>query len=332
MDPSTSQHSFFAVPINRYSKTVRRRRLSSSSSGSSSSSSDPLVPSNASSPVASEADVPRQKPSWESIPSAHHLQQVPVRYSNLRKQHLAVATTILYRSLLSRQWARAERAFACLIRVRDVDVRRIWAVGLQLLLRRPAEDAVEARRLALEYLERLVLFYPYVPRLHGHHPAVAAHGGEAHTGGKPTARGKGKQPEKQKAKAKSPPAAYASAVDFNPALFALLIEGSRFRSVEAPEEGEEPETSRPEKIRERLEELMLTPPWSDMLALLCLRGMLCLWIADIEEDAGDSARAGELRIEARSHFGTVAEKGGTLPDGIVDFLRDNEEDEEMVDV
>jgi hypothetical protein len=123
----------------------------------------------------------------------------------------------------------------------------------------------------------------------------------------------------------------------------LLIEGSRYRDVGGGrEEGEEVEVSRPEKVKERLEELMLTPPWSDMEGLLCLRGMVCLWVADVElqrivEDGGDDAEerrsmARELRAEAKGYFETVKEKGGRVPEGIEDALAvDEEDDEEMVE-
>ncbi|KAI5848841.1 RNA polymerase I-specific initiation factor-domain-containing protein [Tricharina praecox] len=378
MNPPSFQHSFFATPIKPHTSAAPQkpalRRLSASSS-----SSDGLAPPS-SPPTHAPSSPPLHAPSSppdrfstadagspphaaDAKPSRPSHPVIAVPYSNLRKQHLAVLTTILYRSLLGQRWPRAERAFACLIRGKDVDVRRLWGVGLQLLLRREGEGQgqgewegegkregkAEAHRVAVEYMERLVLFYPYRPRLHSHHPAVVARGEqtgaaaeEREVGGKGKGRGRGKlPPKKARAEAKAatsvesrlPP--YPSAVEFNPALFALLIEGSRFRSVEGPDEAEaeaEAEVSRPEKIKERLEELMLTPPWSDMVGLLCLRGMVCLWIADIEEDGGVRERARELRREARGHFGAVLEKGGTLPEGITGFLEEDEEDEEMVDV
>ena len=187
--------------------------------------------------------------------------------------------------------------------------------------------------MAVEYLERLVLFYPYKPRHHSHHPAVAAPGEQLGVEGYWKGKKHGKMTMMNNPTESRLPPPYPSAVEFIPALFALLIEGSRFCSVHGPGGKEaEAEVSRPEKIKGRLEELMLTPPWSDMVGMLCLRGMVCLWIADIEEDGGGEARARKLRSEARWHFGAVVEKEGRLPKEIMEFLAEDEEDEEMVDV
>ncbi|KAF8243023.1 hypothetical protein K440DRAFT_664394 [Wilcoxina mikolae CBS 423.85] len=366
MNPPTENHAFFSVPVRPNTKPIKRRRNSTSSNSSSSSSSSEAAATAATSlhssprtswtpvnthkhpaPLSPGALAPGESPPpddsdpFHRLPTSrrgrhtahprtllanHHLAPIPTPAWSLRRKHLSVITTILYRSLLSRDWARAERAFACLIRGKDVDIRRIWGVGVELLLRREQGGMKDAA----EFLERLILFFPYRPRLHSHHPAVVA-----------ATKRKGKE------KRLLP---LDSAVEFQPALFSLLIEGSRYRDVaeggEAGEE-EEMEMSRPEKIKERLEELMLTPPWSDMEGLLCLRGMVCLWVADVElqrivegedgdGDGGDvegrRSVARELRVEARGYFKTVKEKGGRVPEGIEDALAVDEEDEEMVDV
>ena len=252
----------------------------------------------------------------------------------MRSRHLGVLTTVLHRALLDRDYPCAERAFGCLLRSKDVDVRRVWCIGLDLLLHRSGESGV---RDAIEFLERLALFFPFRTRIHAQHPALV---GE-------------KKKRKQGERRKVPP---IGAVEFHPALFSLLVEASAWRDIEAgpiPGAGARLETTRPEKVRERLEELMMTPPWSDMAALVCMRGMVCLWLADLElqkgmdrdgdEDMGagfgsgkeNRRRAADLRAEARGFFKVVREKGGTVPEGIEDAMAAEEEgddDEDMADV
>ena len=242
---------------------------------------------------------------------------------------MGVMTTVLYRSLLTRDFVRAERAFGCLIRSKNVDVRRnLWGIGVDLLLRRKKSGLKDAS----EFLERLILFFPYRPRSHSNHPALGLKRGKKKAG-----------PVKPR----------DSALEFQPALFNLLIESSGWQDVlrrkeqrQNMEDAEEVEAGAggevevdeegitPEKIRERLAVLMLTPPWSDMTVLLCLRGMVCLWVADVAEEEGEDDRElfKALREEAKGYFEMVKEKGGTLPEGIEDALQVEEEGDEDVDM
>jgi hypothetical protein len=265
--------------------------------------------------------------------ASHNLVPLPHEGRSLAKRHLAVLTTVLYRCLLEGDYGRAERAFACLLRGKEVEIRAVWGVGLELLLRR-GEGSIKD---AVEYLERLVLFFPYRPRLHSQHPALHR---PANTADVPPPEKKGGKKRKKKPPATAtgerlPP--FPSALEFQPALFSLLIEGSRWRDVAAPlEDEEEIQATRPERIRERLEELMLTPPWSDMVALVCLRGMVCLWMADVEVEGGtarDAESVVELRRAAKRDFEAVREKGGFVPEGVWEAVMEEERrDDEMVDV
>jgi hypothetical protein len=252
-----------------------------------------------------------------------------------------------------------------LIRGKDVDIRAVWGVGLELLLRRAAGGVKDA----VEYLERLILFFPYRARLHSHHPALERQledeqENEGDGKGKRRKRKKvaGKRTEGESTKKRLPP--YHSAVEFQPALFSLLIEASKWRDVEKVDarrdDGEEVDelgdVTKPEKIKDRLEELMLTPPWSDLGSLLCLRGMVCMWMADLElqkitnagedEDVdmedGEEGNAGivteaqrrarELREEARINFDGLKERGVQLPDGLEEALAaEEDEDEDLPD-
>jgi hypothetical protein len=48
----------------------------------------------------------------------------------------------------------------------------VWWVGLEMLLRRGDEGVWTGFKEAVQYLERLVLLYPYQPRLHIQHTAL----------------------------------------------------------------------------------------------------------------------------------------------------------------
>lgn len=94
-----------------------------------------------------------------------------------------------------------------------------------------------------------------------------------------------------------------SVVEFYPALFALLVKASVKGEAEKVPEVE------PGRIKEQIETLMMTPPWSNMGALWLVRGMVCSWIADLSGDA-------EVRGEAEMCFDKVRERGGEVPEGV----------------
>ncbi|KAA8904478.1 hypothetical protein FN846DRAFT_779650 [Sphaerosporella brunnea] len=255
MNPPTEPYSFFSLPLYPTRKSVPRTRKRSRS------------------PPSSDAE--SLPPGWAAINKRPSPSRAPSPPSD---------DDPLHRPAVSRRGRHtagpAARAFACLLRARDVDVRTIWGVGLALLVRRGDVGV------AVEFLERLALFYPYRSRLHSHHPLLS--------------------PEARKKERKPP---FHSALEFQPELFALLIEASR-----------------PERIKERLEELMLTPPFSDMVGLVCLRGMVSLWVADVEREMGVGGRRAELRREARRDFESVRAKGGMVPEGLWEALDEEERD------
>lgn len=233
---------------------------------------------------------------------------------------------------------------------------------------------------AIEFVDRLVLFYPFRARWHSQHPALK--GGRelrqreerereekerenAVEGDKKRRRRRREkvQPDVTEAaeeKKKVQQGQHISAVDFMPALYSLLVEGSRYVDVEDAPKGtrEGLAETRPEKIKERLEQLMLTPPWSDMDHLMLVRGMVCLWIADLERER--AGRAGEpeegeevemdaemnerirrvelergrqkiteMKTEAKGWFTKIRELGGILPEPIEDWLVNGGDDEHM---
>jgi hypothetical protein len=360
MDPLADARSYFSLPL--YPRARRSKR--SKSPASSSSDDDHTAPGfdqpswtsvNAPRPLSPGALAPgeaappstddpfhqpailrrgRHTKAPRQLLAAYNLAPLPGvadgEVRSLSKRHLAVLITILYRCLLEGDYARAERAFACLVRYKDVDIRAVWGVGLELLLRRGDKDDSTGLKDAVEYLERLVLFYPYNPRLHSQHPVL-------HRPDAPPVKKDGKKRKKEPPPTRERLPPNPSAIEFQPALFSLLIEGSRWRDVAAPQgDEEELQITRPERIRERLEELMLTPPWSDMVALVCLRGMVCLWMADIEVEGGtarDAESVVELRRAAKRDFEAVKEKGGVVPESVWEAATEEEMgDEEMVDV
>jgi hypothetical protein len=87
-----------------------------------------------------------------------------------------------------------------------------------------------------------------------------------------------------------------SALDFYPALFDLQTTSA---------------DPQPQKIKDEIEELMLTPPWSDMLELWLIKGMVLNWMAD-RERGRDKKR--ELRVAAGQCFDAVRERGGEVPE------------------
>jgi hypothetical protein len=167
-----------------------------------------------------------------------------------------------------------------LIRCKGIDLRPLWSIGLDLLLRIPTTTAPTNANTekAIEYLNRLILFYPYRPRIHAHHPAIisAARRKEGDIG-------------------RTGP---ASALEFYPALFRLRVM--------------QPEGL--EKVREEIEELMLTPPWPDMVGLWLMKGMVLNALAEEERDLG---RKEQLRTGAEECFDEVREKGGKVPEEAV---------------
>ncbi|PWW73494.1 hypothetical protein C7212DRAFT_359605 [Tuber magnatum] len=163
---------------------------------------------------------------------------------------------------------------------RRIDLRPLWSIGLDLLLRKPTTTtpANANTERAIEYLNRLILFYPYRPRIHAHHPAIIS-----------TARRKEGDIGRTVA---------ASALEFYPALFRLRVM----------------QPGGLEKVREEIEELMLTPPWPDMVGLWLMKGMVLNAIADEERDLG---RKEELRAGAEECFDAVRERGGEVPEEVV---------------
>ncbi|GAB1739620.1 hypothetical protein NU219Hw_g4569t1 [Hortaea werneckii] len=284
-----------------------------------------------------------------------------------KRRHADNITTILHRCMLQGDWQRAARAWGLLLRTeiagRGTDVRQNgrWGIGAELLLRRDqqvplihrttrawgsrdvgenvddagayAEPAAVSEepafsdqgfRLAKDYYERLILQYPHLPR--SGHSSV-------------------------------------NAVVFYPALFNIWIFEVQDRSHRArqnleigreksPPASEPSDSSRDNEaqtairhqelqeclpIAQRMDDLMLSPPYDASLPLLQLRGMVGLWLADLhrmiaeasssEDGMGDGLSVQQFRDqEAREkekavHFLRKAKNAGAeLPESILDTV------------
>lgn len=226
---------------------------------------------------------------------------------NLRFQHIGVLTTILHRSLLQRDYIRAGRAWGLILREefkgRSVDVRTEsrWGIGAEILLRQsrqrsdiasgirtePGEpqDAENIPRLcftkkgfedAKEYYERLIIQHPYrkaapdaICSLH-FYPAMfglwiyviqeESKVARAHIQG-----GNGDSSEEE--------------FSDDEAEFGQGASKQRKQSLIA--EARTTELEQAQQIAMKMDEVIISPPYSDSLELLELRGMVSLWIADL---------------------------------------------------
>ncbi|KAK3690632.1 hypothetical protein LTR37_019076 [Vermiconidia calcicola] len=304
------------------------------------------------------------------------------RSTSLKRRHLDNLTTILHRCMLRGDWQRASRAWAILVRAeiagRGIDVRRNgrWSIGAELLMRRGLNQSTEevaeppepgdpdvssvhsekghgdedltARpqfsdegfKLAREYYERLILQYPHTVQ----DPHIV------------------------------------NAMVFYPALFNIWIfevqdRSKRARGLasteQAPDENEavsasdrssnadptaqissiranELEEALP--IAQRMDELLLGPPYDTMPSLLQLRAMVALWLSDLYSDMaslpsssldtsfdsdvtspdGPGVRGSRIERQqalaeseqqrARSLFSRLAASGVELPAQVADFV------------
>ncbi|OGM44684.1 hypothetical protein ABOM_007438 [Aspergillus bombycis] len=226
---------------------------------------------------------------------------------NLRLQHLAVLSSILHRCLLDRDYIRAGRAWGLILREEfqgspiDVRAEGRWGIGAEILLRRDRQHSDHASgsaraikngqksevpglyftrqgfEAAKQYYERLVVQYPF---------------------------------------RKTAPD-FTSSLHFYPAMFGLWVyvtqeesnaarQDIRNRQEVAPKEDSDDAASdlessdgssqemqsliadiraielhEAQKIAARMDEVLVSPPYSDSPELLELRGMVSLWIGDL---------------------------------------------------
>ncbi|KAI4140906.1 MAG: hypothetical protein L6R39_005609 [Caloplaca ligustica] len=242
--------------------------------------------------------------------------------TGLRQQHYAVLTSLLHRCILERDYARASRAWAMLLRTElgghplDIRAQERWGIGAELLLhtdttpmgRAPdmagqpflqdqalpanaAKSTLEGLARAMHYYERLILQFPY---------------------------------------RKTAPDA-TSSLTFYPLMFGVWIHSIQLRYKMAMQESlqalkisrsrgssddmssDEPSsdtTSARSQLHggvaarqtavqdanavvERLNELLTSPPYSDHSGLWKIKGMLLLWIGHLLDYNSLSARSSD---------------------------------------
>lgn len=245
------------------------------------------------------------------------LPESPAHGRNLRLRHLAVLTAVLHRSLLQGDYLRAGRAWGLILREefagRSIDVRQgdRWGIGAEILLRQhgrsDSSNSLFSRQgfdAAKHYYERLIIQFPY---------------------------------------RKAFPDTSVSSLHFYPAMFGLWIyvvqeESNAARDVILEEDDRSvqdymeedamsvsenspgsssraarvaavraKELADAQEIATRMDEIMVSPPYSDSPELLRLRGMVSLWIGDLyvssiphtEEDSDIEDQDGTMLIEER---------------------------------
>jgi RNA polymerase I-specific transcription initiation factor RRN11 len=80
-----------------------------------------------------------------------HNDQVLYHTGSYRRRHSVALTSVMYINVLRRNWKVAYRCFSMLIRIRLVDLRAIWPIGLEILTRLAEEKVEEKHPDANEY-------------------------------------------------------------------------------------------------------------------------------------------------------------------------------------
>lgn len=267
----------------------------------------------------------------------------------LQHRHLAVLTNILHTCLHRNDWSRAAKAWGLLLRTMhagdyiDIRAHERWGIGAEILLRQGIIDtasqsrqdvpeySAQAYEAAKAYLEQLIIQYPFN---------------------------------------KQSPAQRIDALNFYPALIGLCI----FQAVEANqaaiarlesddfEAREEHASSSIElenirkselesalSIGERLDTVLVAPPYDKHVKLLQLRGMVGLWAADVcrelckiaktqESEVGDPSsaslehddiqdwvrQASDQTTKAIRHFEQLTALGHVLPDVIASYMKNHD--------
>ncbi|KJY00834.1 hypothetical protein TI39_contig311g00023 [Zymoseptoria brevis] len=305
-----------------------------------------------------------------------YIPKVALKAESLRRRHLDNLTAILHKCMLNADWKRASRTWGLILRTefsgRGTDVRQHgrWMIGAEILMRRDEtveriplggdddEDSAhtqletvlsdEGFKLARDYYERLILQYPHLQRTH--HSTINALAiypamfsiwiYEVQN-----------RSSRARQKLQSPSAVEISEMDINTSM--LNDRSTEQRRSVYEIRNRELEQATP--IAQRLDELLVNPPYDTSHELLHARGMVALWLSDLHkeltsaknanmtssrsddgdldaslEDVESSASAVKVRSErqrARKIFQRLRGAGSELPQDIVEFLEDDEEDQ-----
>ncbi|MCJ1370713.1 hypothetical protein MMC20_001926 [Loxospora ochrophaea] len=265
----------------------------------------------------------------------------------LRQQHLAVLTTIMHKCLLEGDYFRAERAWGMLLRAEvnghHMDIRHHgrWGIGAEILYQKglrdlspnwlgsspgkTAEDGIfEGERSSSkafegvkDYYERLILQYPFRKSSPNTVSALNFYPSMFELWLHLTQ-------EQEAALAKSHDARKDLSPNSGDNLDRELTDTASFSEPTTGQDGlvRNATLQQAELILSRLDELLLSPPYSDDVKLLRLREMIALWINDLstmnapktesEDDDGDDESSEnedepqELRPERGRRYWKVA--------------------------
>ncbi|KAL8825564.1 MAG: hypothetical protein Q9191_004334 [Dirinaria sp. TL-2023a] len=224
----------------------------------------------------------------------------------LRKQHVAVIVAILHKSLLSGDYVRAGRAWGMLLRAkaqgRSMDVRNHdqWGIGAEILLLR--ETQLKRKRTEAEATEEYEKYHSAIPHNIGAHQQPSTlFSREGFIKAKDYYERLILQYPYRKTMPNAP-----NSMQFYPAMFGLWIyavqENHRcvLNALKQGDDGrgvdhESIDSRRisvitlqsASEIASRLDELLVSPPYSDQANLWRLRGMVALWTTDLLYEVRD---------------------------------------------
>lgn len=238
----------------------------------------------------------------------------------LRQTHLGVLTTILHHCLLEGDYDRAGRAWGMILRTQiagvPIDTRNHarWGIGAEILLRRNAqphsnkiqdpEDNKQSTRhqndiyteegfeLAREYYERLIVQYPnrkHVPYAvddRTFYPAMFSLWIYE-------VCEKSKRARQQHEEGMSKTDSESASIDEDTTMDYSLDAHAHLIAIKTEE------LRRAREIADRLDQLVVSPPFDKDANLLQLRGMVGLWLGDLifESESSGEGDAWELGLE-----------------------------------
>ncbi|KAK3634681.1 hypothetical protein LTR56_015108 [Elasticomyces elasticus] len=209
--------------------------------------------------------------------------------TSLQRRHVDNLTTLLHTCILRGDWERASRAWSLLLRTEiyggSMDLRQQgrWGIGGELLMRRkPASDHGKADseeavssfsddgfKAAREYYERLILQYPHTSRTQHNVNALAFYPALLNVWiFEVQDRAKRRQKEAEAA----------------PRTFSSVPQRSDDASPDAALRKQELDEALP--IAQRMDELLVSPPYDSSATLLQILGMVGLWLADLRGGSG----------------------------------------------
>ncbi|KAK1037394.1 hypothetical protein LTS16_012941 [Friedmanniomyces endolithicus] len=220
--------------------------------------------------------------------------------SSLKRRHVDNLTTLLHACMLRGDWKRALRAWGLLLRTeiggRAVDVRQQgrWGIGAELLMRRDAElpalptsfDPEESDvpsfsdagfKAARTYYERLILQYPHTPRTQHNVNALTFY---------PALFNIWIYEVQSRARHRRQEIGVEQAADIGSSEHITELNTAGAKTIADRKQELEEALS----IADRMDELLVSPPYDSSAVLLYLRGMFGLWLADLY--AGSSYAAG----------------------------------------